>query len=107
MISSFSVMLIVSTARISLRLSLMARSFTVSISMPVQLAIISAVVGFVFGGGLAVLSRLAMTKANLTVLLTPNLVAVTAVLTLVMCCAASMLSVIKVLRLDPASVFKG
>ena len=70
-------------------------------------AIISAVVGFVFGGGLAVLSRLAMTKANLTVLLTPNLVAVTAVLTLVMCCAASMLSVIKVLRLDPASVFKG
>ncbi len=70
-------------------------------------AVISAVVGFVLGGGLAMLARLAMVQANLNVLLTPNLVAVTAVLTLVMCCLASLLSVVKVLRLDPATVFKG
>jgi ABC-type lipoprotein release transport system permease subunit len=31
----------------------------------------------------------------------------TAILTAVMCCAAALLSVVKVLRLDPASVFKG
>ncbi len=70
-------------------------------------AVISAVVGFVLGGGLAVASKAAMTKANLTVLLTPDLVGATAVLTVVMCCVAALLSVIKVLRLDPASVFKG
>jgi putative ABC transport system permease protein len=70
-------------------------------------ALISAAVGFVFGGGLAMLSKVAMKSANLTVLLTPNLVAVTAVLTMVMCCLAALLSVVKVLRLDPASVFKG
>jgi putative ABC transport system permease protein len=70
-------------------------------------AIISAVVGFVFGGGLALLAKGAMVKANLTVLLTQSLVGGTAVLTVVMCCLAALLSVVKVLRLDPASVFKG
>jgi len=70
-------------------------------------ALISAAVGFVFGGGLALVARVAMKSANLTVLLTPNLVVATAILTMVMCCLASLLSVIKVLRLDPASVFKG
>ncbi len=70
-------------------------------------ALISALVGFVFGGALALGARALMVKANLSVLLTPNLVATTAVLTVVMCCLASLLSVVKVLRLDPASVFKG
>lgn len=70
-------------------------------------ALISSVVGLVFGGALAVLSRYAMKAANLNVLLTPNLVITTAILTVVMCCLASVLSIIKVLRLDPASVFKG
>jgi putative ABC transport system permease protein len=70
-------------------------------------ALISAVVGFVFGGALALASKLAMAGANLNVLLTPNLVVATAVLTAVMCCLAALLSVVKVLRLDPASVFKG
>ncbi len=70
-------------------------------------ALISAAVGFVFGGILALVSRVAMKSANLTVLLTPNLVMATGVLTAVMCCLASLLSVVKVLRLDPASVFKG
>lgn len=70
-------------------------------------ALISAVVGMVLGGGLALASKAAMAGANLNVLLTQNLVLTTAVLTAVMCCLASLLSVIKVLRLDPASVFKG
>ncbi len=70
-------------------------------------ALISAVVGFVLGGGLALLAQRAMVAANLTVLLTSTLVVGTAVLTAVMCCAAALLSVVKVLRLDPASVFKG
>lgn len=70
-------------------------------------ALISAGVGFVFGGALALLSKLAMAGANLNVLLTQNLVLITAVLTAVMCCLAALLSVVKVLRLDPASVFKG
>ena len=39
--------------------------------------------------------------------LSPGLFAVTALLTLVMCCLAALLSIGKVLRLDPATVFKG
>ena len=70
-------------------------------------ALISALVGFAFGGALALGSKYVMTAANLNVLLTPTLVAATAALTVVMCCLAALLSVIKVLRLDPASVFKG
>ncbi|MBL8622094.1 MAG: FtsX-like permease family protein [Myxococcales bacterium] len=70
-------------------------------------ALISALVGFVLGGGLALLAQHAMVAANLTVKLTPALVVGTAILTAVMCCAAALLSVVKVLRLDPASVFKG
>ncbi|MBE7451964.1 MAG: ABC transporter permease [Kofleriaceae bacterium] len=70
-------------------------------------ALISAAVGLVLGGGLALAARAAMAGANLNVLLTRDLVIVTAILTAVMCCLASLLSVIKVLRLDPASVFKG
>jgi putative ABC transport system permease protein len=70
-------------------------------------ALISAVVGMVLGGGLALLSKMAMAGANLNVLLTRDLVLTTAVLTAVMCCLASLLSVVKVLRLDPATVFKG
>jgi putative ABC transport system permease protein len=69
-------------------------------------ALISAGVGFAFGGVLAVGARHALAGANLTVLLPGSLVIATAILTAVLCCAAALLSVIKVLRLDPASVFK-
>jgi putative ABC transport system permease protein len=70
-------------------------------------AMISAAVGFVVGGGLSFASRAAMRGANLIVALSPQLLAATAVLTALMCGAAAMLSVLKVLRLDPATVFKG
>lgn len=70
-------------------------------------ALISAAVGYVAGTGLSLIAREAMRLANLTIVLSPELLASTAVLTTVMCAAAAMLSITKVLRLDPASVFKG
>jgi putative ABC transport system permease protein len=70
-------------------------------------AMISAALGFVVGGALAVGMKSAMASANLTVALFPSLYAVTAVVTVAMCAFASLLSIVKVLRLDPASVFKG
>jgi len=70
-------------------------------------AMISATLGFVVGAPLAMAMRAAMKGANLTVALTPELYAATAVITAVMCAFAALLSIVKVLRLDPASVFKG
>jgi putative ABC transport system permease protein len=70
-------------------------------------AMISAALGFVVGAPLAIAMRAAMKGANLNVALTPGLYAVTAVITAAMCAFAALLSIVKVLRLDPASVFKG
>lgn len=70
-------------------------------------AMISAALGFVVGGGLAVAMRAAMKGANLSVALSPQLYGATAVITVVMCSFAALLSIVKVLRLDPAAVFKG
>ncbi len=69
-------------------------------------ALISAAIGFVLGGALAFGARAAMKGANLIVALSPGLFAMTAIVTALMCTLASMLSIIKVLRLDPATVFK-
>ena len=69
-------------------------------------AMISAALGFVVGGAMAVGMQKAMAGANLTVALSPELYAATAVITAVMCSFAALLSIVKVLRLDPASVFK-
>jgi len=70
-------------------------------------AMISAALGFVIGGVLAFGMRAAMSAANLTVALFPSLFAATLVVTIAMCSLAALLSIVKVLRLDPASVFKG
>jgi putative ABC transport system permease protein len=69
-------------------------------------AMISAALGFVVGAPLAMGMRAAMKGANLTVALSPELYGVTLVITAVMCAFAALLSIVKVLRLDPASVFK-
>jgi putative ABC transport system permease protein len=69
-------------------------------------ALISAAIGFVFGGGLAFGMRSLMKGANLIVALSPGLFVATAIVTVLMCTLASLLSIIKVLRLDPATVFK-
>lgn len=70
-------------------------------------AMISAAIGFVLGSGLAYLMQMAMAKANLTVALFPGLFGATLIVTIAMCSFAALLSIVKVLRLDPASVFKG
>jgi putative ABC transport system permease protein len=70
-------------------------------------AMISAAIGFVVGGVLAVGMQAAMAKANLSVALFPGLYVVTLIVTIAMCSFAALLSIVKVLRLDPASVFKG
>jgi len=70
-------------------------------------AMISAAIGFVVGGVLALGMQAAMAKANLTVALFPGLYGATLVVTIAMCSFAALLSIVKVLRLDPASVFKG
>jgi putative ABC transport system permease protein len=70
-------------------------------------AVLSALVGIALGGALAFAARAAMRQANLVVALSPGLIAATAALTVVMCCLAALLSIGKVLRLDPATVFKG
>lgn len=69
-------------------------------------AMISAALGFVLGSVLAVGMQAAMAKANLGVALFPGLYAATLVVTIAMCSFAALLSIVKVLRLDPASVFK-
>ena len=69
-------------------------------------AMISAALGFAVGAPLAIAMRAAMKAANLSVALTPPLYAATAAITAVMCALAALLSIVKVLRLDPASVFK-
>lgn len=70
-------------------------------------ALISAVIGYVAGTALSFVARGAMRAANLSLVLSPDLLAATAVLTVFMCACAALLSINKVLRLDPATVFKG
>ncbi len=70
-------------------------------------ALISALVGFIAGGLMALGARTGMAAANLKVALSPGLLGATAVLTATMCAFAAVLSILKVLRLDPAVVFKG
>jgi ABC-type antimicrobial peptide transport system permease subunit len=67
---------------------------------------ISAALGFAAGAPLAMGMRAAMKGANLTVALSPELYAATAAITIAMCALAALLSIVKVLRLDPAAVFK-
>jgi putative ABC transport system permease protein len=69
-------------------------------------AMISAALGFIVGAPLAMGMRAAMKGANLTVALSPELYVTTLLITAVMCAFAALLSIVKVLRLDPASVFK-
>jgi putative ABC transport system permease protein len=70
-------------------------------------ALISAVVGYIAGAGLAFVACEAAKHLSLKMVITSDLLIETGMVTVVMCSAASMLSVIKVLKLDPASVFKG
>jgi putative ABC transport system permease protein len=67
----------------------------------------SAVAGYVIGLGIAVAAARVSLHGTTAILLTPTLVISLFVLTVVMCMAASMVSINKVTRLDPAMVFRG
>lgn len=69
-------------------------------------ASISAVVGFLLGGGMARLLQPAMEKIDLKLIIFPELAAGVAVGTLVLCLAAAMISFRKVASIDPALVFR-
>jgi putative ABC transport system permease protein len=88
-------------------LKAMGASNVVVVRVILWQAVISALVGFVAGGALSLLTRAYMKSVDMTVLLPPALVAGTALLTVCMCSVASLLSIFRVLRLDPATVFKG
>jgi putative ABC transport system permease protein len=77
------------------------------IMLILQQAMISAVVGYVAGAVLAFVACEGAKQLSLKMAISGDLLFSTAILTIVMCAAASMLSVLKVLKLDPASVFKG
>lgn len=70
-------------------------------------AMLYAALGYVVGSGLGLLVRASARAANLAVVMGPGLFLGTAALTAILCAAASVLSIVKVLRLDPATVFKG
>jgi len=88
-------------------LKAMGAKNTAVVQVILSQAMISAGLGFLVGAPLAMAMRAAMKGANLTVALFPALYATTAAITAVMCAFAALLSIVKVLRLDPASVFKG
>jgi putative ABC transport system permease protein len=70
-------------------------------------ALISATVGFVVGAAMSFGAQAAMKAVDMVVLLPAGLIAGTGVLTAIMCACAALLSILRVLDLDPATVFKG
>jgi putative ABC transport system permease protein len=72
-----------------------------------QQGAIAAVLGFVVGTAMAYALRPAMAAIDLGLILTPDFALQVFVGTLVLCLAASMLSVRQVATLDPAIVFRG
>ncbi|HEV8578432.1 MAG TPA: ABC transporter permease [Thermoanaerobaculia bacterium] len=72
----------------------------------VQQAAISAVVGYLLGGGMAWLLRPAMASIDLKLIISPAFAATVAVGTVVMCLASAMISFRKVAKIDPALVFR-
>jgi putative ABC transport system permease protein len=70
-------------------------------------AVISAAVGVVAGVPMALGMRALLRAANLNVVFYPWLILVTIVGTVVMCCVSAFIPMLKILRLDPAMVFKG
>ena len=70
-------------------------------------AIISATVGIVAGVPMALGMRELLRAANLNVVLETWLILVTILGTVAMCSIAALIPMLKIIRLDPAMVFKG
>jgi putative ABC transport system permease protein len=78
----------------------------VVVRMILSQALISSAVGLVAGGTLAFAARAGLRLGNLNVVVSPPLLVATAVITVAMCTAAALLAILKVFRVDPASVLK-
>lgn len=70
-------------------------------------ALTSGVIGYAVGMAIALAVSLASLKGSPAILVPPALVVALFVLTMTMCAAASVVSINKVTRLDPAMVFRG
>lgn len=68
-------------------------------------ALISAVVGYMFGMALSLLVVWAAQDTTMTVIMTPGLAIALFVVTIGMCTIAAMSAILKVTRIDPAGVF--
>jgi putative ABC transport system permease protein len=68
-------------------------------------ALLNAVIGFVIAAGIGFWVVRITEKSALPIMITPWLVAALFVLTLVMCVASGIVAIIRVVRIDPATVF--
>jgi putative ABC transport system permease protein len=70
-------------------------------------AVASGIVGYIIGMSISLLISQISLQGTTAIILPPALVAALFGLTMLMCVAASMVSINKVTRIDPAMVFKG
>jgi putative ABC transport system permease protein len=68
-------------------------------------ALLNAVIGFIIAGGIGYEVVRMTAKSALPIVITPWLVAALLVLTIVMCVASGIVAIMRVVRIDPASVF--
>ena len=68
-------------------------------------ALLNAVIGFIIAGGIGHVVVRMTERSALPIVITPWLVAALFVLTVVMCVASGIVAIIRVVRIDPASVF--
>ncbi len=68
-------------------------------------ALLNAVIGFVIAAGIGYVVVRMTERSALPIVITPWLVAALLVLTVVMCVASGFVAIIRVVRIDPASVF--
>jgi putative ABC transport system permease protein len=68
-------------------------------------ALLNAVLGFIIAAGIGFIVVRLTEKSALPIVITPWLIAALLLLTIVMCVASGLVAIIRVVRIDPASVF--
>ena len=68
-------------------------------------ALLNAVIGFIFAAGIGFVVVRMTEKSALPIVITPWLVAALLLLTILMCVASGFVAIVRVVRIDPASVF--
>jgi putative ABC transport system permease protein len=74
-------------------------------SVIIYQALLNAVIGFIIAAGIGYVVVRMTERSALPIVITPWLVAALFVLTVVMCVASGIVAIIRVVRIDPASVF--